>query len=212
MGREIIPIIDPETAKAVQKASDLGGKAVDAGVGLGRYTASVFGMLPHDLVGIAGDYIRHKRRVRAVELDRRYQQILRDRGVTEPTEPSPSILIPLLSAALDEDRDVLKDLWARLLANACDPNRSGRVRQSFIDLLRKFDPLDAVILQELGAVSGAPNPNARDFIRSKLKQSENEVMVSFDNLVDLGCLGRATEHWNPHITPRGRLLLDAVSN
>ena len=211
MGREIIPIFDPETAKAIQKASDLGGKVVDAGAGVGRYTASVFGALPNDLIGIAGDFIRHKRRMRAVELDREYQQLLRDRGVKEPIEPSPSILIPLLSAAVDEDREVLKALWARLLANACDPNRKDRVRQSFIELLKKFDPLDAVVLELLGTVSGAPQPNARDYVRAKTGQPENEVMVSLDNLVELGCLGRASEHWNPHITPRGKLLLDAVS-
>lgn len=211
MAHEIVPIFDTETAKAVQKASDLGGKVVDAGVNFGRYTASVFGSLPHNLVGIAGDFIEHKRRMRAAELDREYQQLLRDRGVKEPIEPSPSILIPLLNAAIDEDREMLKSLWARLLANACDPARKDRVRQSFIELLKKFDPFDAVVLELLGAVSGAPQPNARDYVRTKTNQSENEVMVSLDNLVELGCLARTGEHWNPHITPRGRLLLDAVS-
>jgi hypothetical protein len=63
MGQEIVPIFDTETAKAVQKASDLGGKVVDAGAGVGRYTAWVLGSLPHELVGIAGDFIQHKRRM-----------------------------------------------------------------------------------------------------------------------------------------------------
>jgi len=34
-----------------------------------RYTSGVLGNLPHDLVGIAGDYVKYKRLKRAVELE-----------------------------------------------------------------------------------------------------------------------------------------------
>jgi hypothetical protein len=118
--------------------------------------------------------------------------------------------VPLLEAAVDEDREVLKDLWTKLLANACDPKRHTRVRLSFIDLLKKLDPLDAAILCEYGRVSGALTPNARDYMKARLSVSENEIMVSLDHLVEAGCLFRAGEHWNPSITPRGSLLLLAV--
>jgi hypothetical protein len=57
MSREIITVFDPESAKAIQKSAELGEKAVDAATGVGRYSASVLANLPHDLVGIAGDYI-----------------------------------------------------------------------------------------------------------------------------------------------------------
>ena len=60
------------------------------------------------------------------------RRILEERGVKELVEPSPSVIAPLLSAAVNEDRDILKSLWARLLANACDPNRQNLVRLSFI--------------------------------------------------------------------------------
>ena len=136
MTKELIRPIDAETAKAISDTAQLGGKIVDAGSGVGRYAAGVLGNLPHNLVGIASDYVAYKRLSRAIEMEIAYKKLLADRGVSEPIEPSPSVAIPLLEAAIDEDRRVLKDLWTRLLANACDPTRHTRIRVSFIDLLR----------------------------------------------------------------------------
>jgi hypothetical protein len=95
-----------------------------------------------------------------------YKKLLADRGVSEPIEPSPSIAIPLLEAAVDEDRRVLKDLWTRLLANACDPNRHTRVRLAFIELLKRLDPLDAEILSVIGTSVGPPGSRACLYGRS----------------------------------------------
>jgi hypothetical protein len=214
VGKELIQPIDPVSAKAISDAAQFGSKIIDAGTSVGRYTAGVLGNLPHDLVGIAGDYIKHKRIKRAIELEQEYKKILRDRGVVEPSDPSPSIAIPLLEAAIDEDREGLRDLWARLLANACDPARKDRVRASFIELLKKLDPFDAQVLQILGTVSGAPAPNARDYVIAQTKRSEDDVMVSFENLIELGCFAKPNtgEIWKPLMAWRGRLLLSAVSN
>jgi hypothetical protein len=73
-----------------------------------------------------------------------------------------------------------------------------------------MDPLDAVVLELIGTVSGAPAPNARDYVKARTSQSDNEVLVSFENLVQLGCLATASEAWNPNIRSRGKLLLEAV--
>ena len=173
----------------------------------------ILGNLPRDIAGIAGDYIADKRRRRAFQLDQDYKNYLSDRGVKDPIDPSPSIVIPLLTAAIDEDRTVLKDLWARLLANACDPSRHDRVRVSLIDLLKKFDPFDAEVLHILGNVSGVPSPNARDYVIAQTKRSEDEVLLSFENLIEWGCLSKSTsnEIWKPMMSYRGRVLLSAVS-
>jgi hypothetical protein len=58
-----------------------------------------------------------------------------------------SIAIPLIDAALNEDREGLKQLWAKLLAVAMDSRRATLVRPSLIELLKNLDPLDARILQ-----------------------------------------------------------------
>jgi hypothetical protein len=203
MGRELIQPIDPVSAKAISDAAQFGSKMIDAGTAVGRYTAGILGNLPHDLIGIAGDYVKHKRLKRAIELEQEYKKLLDDRGVKEPIDPSPSIAIPLLEAAVDEDRKVLRDLWARLLANACDPARTDRVRVSFIELLKKLDPFDAEVLQILGAVSGVPSPNPRDYVIAQSKRSEDEVMVSFENLIELGCLAKPnTMKCGSHSWPR----------
>lgn len=214
MGRELIQPIDPASAKAISDAAQLGSKMIDAGTAIGQYTAGILGDLPHDLVGIAGDYVKYKRAKRALELEHDYKKLLSDRGVKEPIDPSPSVAIPLLKAAVDEDREILRDLWTRLLANACDPARKDRVRVSFIELLKKLDPFDADVLQILGAVPGVPAPNPRDYVIAQTKRSEDEVMVSFENLVELGCLSypNTGERWKPHMASRGRLLLSAVSS
>jgi hypothetical protein len=213
MGKELIQPIDPASAKAISDAAQFGSKAIDFGTAVGRYTASVLADLPHDMVGLVGDYVKHKRQKRAFELDQQYKKLLRDRGVENPVDPSPSIAIPLLKAAIDEDREVLRDLWARLLANACDPARKDRVRASFIELLKKLDPFDAEVLHILGTVSGQPAPNPRDYVKAQTKRSEDEVMVSFENLIELGCLSQPNtgEAWKPLMASRGRLLLAAVS-
>lgn len=51
-----------------------------------------------------------------------------------------------LIGAQEESREELAELWARLLANAMDPNMNS-VRQSFIDAVKRMDPLDAVVLR-----------------------------------------------------------------
>ena len=73
---------------------------------------------------------------------------LADRHVQDPIPASLSVALPILQGAADEDRDELVDLWARLLANAMDPNLNS-VRQSIIDAVKKMDPVDAVVLQHV---------------------------------------------------------------
>jgi hypothetical protein len=211
MGNEIIRPIDPETAKAVSDVAKFGSDLVGTGRAVGAYSANVLGDLPKNLVGMLDDWVAHKRRLSLAKYDQEYRQRLRERGV-DAVEPSPSILIPLLEAAVDEDREVLRDLWTRLLANAHDPNRRDNVRASLIAVLKRFDPFDAVVLQILGEVIGDPAPNPRDFVKVTTGRSEDEVMVSFANLIEFGCfsLPSSNELWKPLMAARGRLLLAAV--
>ena len=83
----------------------------------------------------------------AGQYDAWLDKILRRRQVDYPQPVSPSLAVPLLQAAYDESRPELQELWASLIAAAMDPARSGRVRLSFIDTLKQFDPLDALVLR-----------------------------------------------------------------
>src|SRR5437660_1458996 len=69
----------------------------------------------------------------------------------------PSVAIPLLRAAYDESRPELQQIWAKLIAAAIDPNRSGQFRLSFIATLKQFDPLDAQVLKARQPGTLSPN-------------------------------------------------------
>jgi hypothetical protein len=122
---------------------------------------------------------------RLIELNADLERRLAARG-SKCIEPSPTLAIPILEAAVDETRAELKDLWERLLANAFDPSRTNAVRGSFIEILKKFDPMDARVFEAIAAQSGELSPNARDFVVGRLGN------VSLDEV--------------PTITNRGKLL------
>src|SRR5690242_18399289 len=118
-----IQLFDPETARAIQEFSKATRTLLETLTKGGSYAAAVFGQLPHNTVGIVGDWVLHKRIRRAIELERETEAILKARKVDNREDPSPSIATPLLEAALDEDREHLREMWAKLLAAAIDPTR-----------------------------------------------------------------------------------------
>jgi Abortive infection alpha len=213
MSNELIRPIDENTAKAIEETARFGGKLVDAGSATGGYLSQTLGSLPKNLVGLIGDQVEYWRRRRFIELSADRERRLAERGV-RGQEPSATIAIPILEAAVDETRAELKDLWQRLLANAFDPRRTNTVRGSFVEILKKFDPMDAVIFEAMASVSGEMSPNARDFVVAKLagKTSIDETLVSFENLQNLGCISTVNRDvWNPAITSRGKLLYRALA-
>jgi hypothetical protein len=138
------------------------------------------------------------------------------------TEPSPSVLIPLVDAASRESRDELQDLWAALLANSM-LDGGDRVRRDFIEAVAKFEPIDAAVLK---IISGVPNPRGwlefrdlnRAYIvgerRSHCLSEQDTWEISCRALVDLGCISSAPGVGNaaaeyPVLTPFGRQLLRA---
>ena len=141
--------MEKEEAKAIQEVAKFGTKALESGDKLGGFLSKVFGTVPSDVVGVVGgDWLHHIRIRNVAKLAQRTEEILRNRGILEQTEPmSPSVALPLLHAAQDETREQLREMWARMLANGMDSSRSASVRQSIIATVKGLDPLDAVILQ-----------------------------------------------------------------
>jgi hypothetical protein len=211
MGKELIQPIDEHTAKAIAEVSKLGSKGLDVGTSVGSYVGSILGDLPKNLIGMLGDKIYFARLNRFNQLAADHQQRLSKRGISG-AEASPALAIPIIDAAVDETRSELLDLWQRLLANAADPTRSHRVRDSFIAILKRFDPMDAQVFQVMG---GTPHnlvkPNARDFVVETLRSPMEEVLVSFENLQEMGCLSASgRDAWDPIVTNRGQLLYQAL--
>jgi len=113
MPNELIRPIDPDSAHAIEETAKATAKAIDAAVQAGKYVGEVLGDLPHDLVGIMGDWVKHKRARRWAELSAETIKILEARGVDNREDVSPSVAIPLIAAAINEDRDALKQLCAK---------------------------------------------------------------------------------------------------
>lgn len=158
MSNELIRPIDEQSAKAIEEsakavgeASRFGGKLVDAGTAAGGYLSTTLGDLPKNLVGLIGDQVEYWRRRRFIELSHDLENRLETRGA-RGKEPSPTLAIPILEAAVDETRAELKNLWERLLANAFDPDRTNTVRTSFVETLKRFDPTDAVVFEAMARV------------------------------------------------------------
>jgi Abortive infection alpha len=214
VANELIRPIDENTAKAIEESAKALGAGFDLVGGLGAYLARALGGVPENLVGLLiGDWLIHKRTRRWSELQDETRRILDQRNVKEPdADISPSIAIPLIEAALDEDREGLKELWAKLLAAAMDPTRKGQVRLAFIPTLKKMDPLDARVLEAMVSrfPGGFPSGNGRQTLSGLLEVSQDEIVVSFENLKELNCIAVDSAKVNGNVWPFGKLLMEAV--
>ena len=213
-----------EEVKAIQELSKFGARTLDSADKLGNFLARVFGTLPTDVVGVVGgDWLHHIRIRNVAKLVQRTEEILRNRGILDKTEPmSPSVALPLLHAAQDETREQLREMWARMLANGMDPNKRDSIRQSVIAAVKSFDPLDALILQR--AFDMSPNKGkSADFPEGLEKEvgvtSDDEFELSLSNLSSLGCISSSSKMFESDIhittgvslTALGREILRACS-
>lgn len=212
----MLPVTD-EQAKAIQKSPEFGTTIVGETGQLARYVGRVLGTAPEDAFAVViGEPLRYLRARIAYEVDERLTRIFNSRGIKNPQPISPSLALPLLNAAYDESRPELQELWALLIAAAMDPKKASQVRRSFIDTLKSFDPLDALILKEIYGVpdAGTLSPNTRDFLASKLQLSRSDIILSATNLNKLGCIaplnaGMGGEFPQFIITTYGRALIRA---
>jgi hypothetical protein len=207
LGVSAIPVSD-EQAKAIGALSNFGVTIVTETSGLARYMGRVLGTAPHDAVGLViGDPLHFVREAIAAQYDVLLDKILNRRNVKHTQPVTPSLAIPLFRGAYDEGRPELQELWAALMASAMDPTRAGRVRLSFIETLRRFDPLDALVLQKRYEHQGDVKPNPVAGIASMLGEQGTEVQISVDNLTVLKCVGKLNSEANFYITNYGQSLV-----
>jgi hypothetical protein len=189
---------DPATAgaKAAEAIAKTTGQALEIVHDTGGYLRQVFGEVPADLVGVLGGAWLHERHIRLRDaLRRRTEQILQDRDVQEAIELSPNMAAALIAGAQEEGREDLMELWARLLANAMDPNLNN-VRQSFIDAVKKMDPLDAKVLKWLADKnlsiiryqhrSAEPSGCNIGDLADGLQRHIDDIHVSLEHLKEIG--------------------------
>jgi hypothetical protein len=194
-------------AKATEETAKTAGKALEIVHDVGGYLRGVFAEVPADLVGVAGGAWLHEQHIRIKDaLRRRTEEILRERDAPKVIELSPNMAVALIGGAQEEGREALMELWARLLANAMDPNLNS-VRQSFIEAVKNMDPLDAVVLRHIHERNIAsigrghasePITNQTtgiDNIATEIHRRYDEVEVSLRHLQDLLFFDYANNSW-----------------
>jgi hypothetical protein len=195
--------MDPATTQAVAKAAEesakTAGKVLEIAHDAGGYLRHVLGEVPADLVGVLGGAWVHEQHIRIKDaLRRRTEELVRERDVPKVIELSPNLAAALIEGAQEEGREELMELWARLLANAMDPNINS-VRYSFVDAVKNMDPLDAVVLRYIheeniafihrghfSSTAGQEQNTGLDNIATAIGCRSDEVEVSVRHLRDLG--------------------------
>jgi hypothetical protein len=211
-----------DEARAVTEVAKTAGEIVKAAGGFGAYLAKVVGSVPEDLLGLGvGDWLHHKRLRHIAVLEDNTARLIESIAAAHPerlSEPSPSVLIPLLQAAVDEGRPELQALWAALLANAM-LDGGKKVRRDYFEAVRQMEPVDALVLD---VIARRLNPRAtedvtlwqmeNDFIdreRVKLAILPDDMVIARRKLAKLDCI----ENWEgrrpPDLTAFGRGLLAA---
>lgn len=94
------------------------------------------------------DCVQHYRFRRQLRLFQRTQEVLANADI-EPGSVPLRILIPIIENASNEEDDTLQDIWANLLANAANPERSGNVRPTFPAILKELTAQDVQFLDAL---------------------------------------------------------------
>lgn len=209
------PSITDAHAKAAEAAALALREGIQAVSGLGGYLAQVFGSVPEDLVGYFGGDRLKIARVQNIVRIMQQAKALNDARGTEPEQVSISVGLPLLIAAADESRDELVDLWARLLAAAADPSRSKRFRSSFIEIVKKMDPIDAAVLRVMdrykdGLRNIQTHQDWENRIMKELMISRDEMVASVFNLKKLDLVQPPAMFGLGELSALGREFLRAV--
>jgi hypothetical protein len=161
---------------------------------------------------LGGDWLSAKRQRSRERLKQETEKILKDRGARMDADPSPSIAVPLISAAQDEDREVLTGMWAKLTATALDPATTKFYRREFVDVAKQLEPVDVLVLPYL-LDNAEMRPSRREVIASRLGETNDRVQLAFQNLDRLGLILEGKNPAfpsHPYVSTHGREFLRAV--
>lgn len=182
--------------EAVSALATTAGKAIDALRGLGGYAAEVLGDVPKDLVKLAvGNRIKARCIASMQDLGLLAIPHLESIDGERISEPSPSVMIPLIAAAATEERAELRDLWARLLANATIDG-GWKVRREFFETVAKMEPADAVLFRAIYNApqqmkgAGTRSPIMRDYLTVQHSPpfAQERLDLLLDALTELRCI------------------------
>lgn len=198
----VIPITDEQ--------SKLGQEIVGALRGVGSFFKEALGSVPQDIIGyLGGDWLRIRRAENIADMMNKAKKKLESWGIEDSEPASLTVAIPILHGAADESREEIQDLWARLLAAAMAPSRARYLRQGFTEVIKKMDPLDALILLEQGSEKTTEMAQTL----KQLNVSSDQYIISLENLQELKiCLPSPADKAKYRLSPFGREFLRVISD
>lgn len=184
-----------EEVEAVKEVAKTTGKAIDASVKLGGFFRLVLGDTAVELGGVANDWAKYFRYKNLLRIQDKVNGLHAKRKIEGKTIPiPPRYAIPLIQNASHEDDDDIQSLWAGLIANSTDPNKKLNVKKIYIEILSSLEPIDVQIIlyfskQGWHLFSEVPGGGINvERLSSDLNLTENDVVISLQNLHRLGCL------------------------
>ncbi len=149
-----------------------------------------------------GDQMRYWRFKNMNRILSRAEEITKARGYeTETLSELPfGDAIRTIEAASYEEEESVQDLWARLIANAVDPNSGVSVKKIYVDLLQSISSADAAFLELIGECEKKTqfadidelnefNEQMNALAESKWRKFDGEAQnAATQNLVRLRCI------------------------
>jgi hypothetical protein len=144
----------------------------------------------NDLVAIMGGaHLAEKRREIEAKLRKKTDEKLAAAGITEPIDIPLNLAKPILEPALMEDREILLDLWAGLIATARDSNSALTIRPEFIEAVKAFAPFDALVFRAIAANRNSDSSFEPHTIQQSLDAPDvDDLDMSIDKLLRLNCI------------------------
>jgi len=112
-----------------------------------RFLEKILGGSLEELGNIGQDWIKYYRYKNLLLIQDKIEAIMKKRKGDGKVNPIPlRLAIPLLQSASIEDDDSIQELWARLIANATDPDKNIDLHPAFIEIINQLSPDEAKIL------------------------------------------------------------------
>jgi len=157
-------------------------------------------------------------------LDRAEKYLEKRKAQGKRTLPMGMAIRFMDEASLEEDADV-QDRWARLLANAADPESGYAISKTHIALLAEMNSLDAKVLEsidqahwmqfkEVANMTGN-EPLDCSHLAKELGYPESDIGLALGNLWRLGCLIQEPTYKSgvgPSIAPNSAFRLSPLGN
>lgn len=190
-----------QRAEATKAVARTASKAIDTANAVGRFLDRVFGNLVEDVVGLAADPLRAYRLKRLADLQAKMDSFLAAKGVEATERISPRIGYKIIQEASLEDDEDLHSRFARLLAEALDPN-GEKITRKHSDVLCEMTSESFVILDYCWKFR---HMHAHIFVgNSKIKyeQTRNDALAT-RSLAEIVRTTKATEDDLRHLVKLG---------